>query len=216
MNKTFFDLGKSIAVFGAGFDKKAFNTNVGMVSALSDHEHPHYGKFQKCVCKYAANAFREAGNMVSFEYELFKKASETPTWYPELDRFSDAVLRALGTTVKQARAERSDNIKAAIVKSAAPNPAAILPMIMRTGTKWTPDVLKNLAAFGIGGGAVAGSLSWIMNRHANEDESNIEAMDAKRRYYKTLANQIRNEIGTEPITEDRLEDIVDEQNEDLI
>lgn len=195
---TSFKIGQLLGLQAYGFNKSGFAMASGMVEAFSDHNQPNYGAFQKMLCKYASEAFKEVGEMGGFEYHLFKEAAETPTWYPELDKFSDAVLYALGNVVKQAEQERHFNTREAIVKKASLAVGSMLPSVAKGVISNTPDVLKGVATLGVGGGALAGSLAWLMNRHVAQDEDTAEGMKAKIRYYQKLTNDIRNQIGQEP------------------
>lgn len=190
--------GQQLGLMTYGFSKSGFATADGMVSALENHNNPEYGKFQKVLCKYASEAFKQVGEMGSFEYNLFKEAAHTQEWYPELDKFSDAVLIALGNVVKQAREERHLKIREDISKKAAMNLGTIVPSVAQGVVSNTPDLLKTVAGVGVGGGAIAGSLAWLMNRHVAQDEDKAEGMKAKIRYYRKLTQDIRNQLGSNP------------------
>jgi len=193
--------GQQLGLLTYGFSKSGFATADGMISALENHKHPEYGKFQKVLCKYASEAFKHAGEMGSFEYNLFKEAAHAPEWYPELDKFSDAVLIALGNIVKEAKEERHFKMREDLTKKAAMNLGAIVPSVAEGVVSHTPDLLKTVAGVGVGGGAIAGSLAWLMNRHVAQDEDKAEGMKAKIRYYRKLTQDIRNQLGSGPVPE---------------
>ena len=175
----------------------------GLISTIDDPDHPQYGNFQRVLCKYAAEAFKEAGQLTSFEYQLFKNASEMDEWYPELDQFSDAVLGALGKVYAKAQNEEA-NLGREAIKEAALN--YVWPGVAGGVVRNTPALLKQIATLGIGAGAGVGSLMWLMNRHTRQDEDDVEAMKAKINYYNNITKEIKNELGGAPVTEQSLED----------
>lgn len=203
-----FKLGQQLGLAAYGFNKSGYAMASGMVEAFDDADNPNYGAFQKMLCKYASEAFKEAGHMGSFEYILFKEAAEYKDWYPELDKFSDAVLHALGNVLKEAKEERHFNTREAVVKKASMAVGSMIPSMAQGVLNNTPDMLKSIATLGVGGGAIAGSLAWLMNRHVAQDEDTAEGMKAKIRYYKKLTNDIRNQLGTAPSTVDDVRDAV--------
>ena len=195
-----FIAGQQLGLHAYGFNSAGFSMANGMVEGLEDHNHPDYGKFQKMLCKYASNAFKEAGDMGGFEYNLFKEAAETQDWYPELDKFSNAVLYALGDTIKVAQQERHNKTRDDVVKRAALGIGSLVPSVAQGVVSNSPDLLKSIATVGVGGGAIAGSLGWLMNRHVARDEDESEGMKAKIRYYRKLTEDIRRQLGTSPGT----------------
>lgn len=195
--------GEKLAAMAYGCDSGDVAMAQGLESGLKDHTHPEYGNFQRVLCKYAAEAFKEAGELASFEYQLFKNAAEMDEWYPELDRFSDAVLGALGKVYVKAQNQEAHLGREAI-KEAALN--YVWPGVAGGVVRNTPALLKQIATLGIGAGAGVGSLMWLMNRHTRQDEDDIEAMKAKINYYSNLTKEIKNELGGGPVTEDQLQE----------
>lgn len=195
-----FRAGQQLGLHAYGFNKAGFAMADGLIGAIENYNDPKYGAFQQMLCKYASNAFKEDGDMGGFEYHLFKEAAEATEWYPEMDKFSNAVLYALGNVVEEARAERHFNTRENITKSASLNVGAMIPSVASGVVRNTPDLLKSIATVGVGGGAIAGSLGWLMNRHVDQDEDDAEGMKAKIRYYRKLTQDIRNQLGTAPTT----------------
>jgi hypothetical protein len=203
-----FKLGQQLGLIAYGFNKSGYAMASGMVEAFNNNSNPNYGAFQKVLCKYASEAFKEAGEMGSFEYSLYKEAAEADGWYPELDKFSDAVLYALGNVIKEAKEERHFNTREAIVKKSSMALRSMIPSMAQGVMNNTPDLLKSVATLGVGGGAIAGSLAWLMNRHVAQDEDTAEGMKAKIRYYKKLTGDIRNQLGAVPSTVDDVREAV--------
>lgn len=197
--------GQKLAAMSYGCDAGDTALASGIVESISDPSHEGYGNLQRVLCKYAADAFAEAGEMASFEYELFKAAADADEWYPEMDKFSNAVLNSLGKVYADAKNDEAW-FSREVVKNASFNLA--LPALATGTLQKTPDILKGIAGVGVGAGAGLGSLIWLMNRHASKDTNDIEALKAKVDYYNNLTDQIRQELGSEPATEENLEEAV--------
>jgi hypothetical protein len=193
--------GQKLAAMAYGCSDGDVAMASGLIDTLMDPDQPGYGNLQRVLCKYAAEAFKEAGEMASFEYGLYKEASQVSDWYPELDEISNPVLTALGRVYAEAQKDQA-RVSLDAVKEAALN--NIWPTIAGGVVRNTPEVIKNIATLGVGAGAGLGSLMWMMNRHSNTDEKELEAMKAKVKYYRSLTDEIKRELGSGPVTEDTL------------
>lgn len=200
-----FEAGKKLATASYGVDDNTTAFCEGVVSELNNPDNTDYGKFQKLMCKYAAHAYSEVGRQGCFEYQLFKAASEIDDWYPELDRFSDPVIHALGSVLNQAEDERNFNVREQIKEAAV---AAWAPALAGGAVKNTPDLVKSVAGLGVLGGGLMGGLSWLLHRHMNSDQTDVTAIEAKRRYYEKLTKEIENELGDGPVDEEDIEQAI--------
>ena len=197
--------GEALAALTYGCSSSDVALASGLINKLEDYKDPNYGAFQKIACHYAAQAFVEAGHQGSFEYELFKRASQLREWHPELDRFSDAFVNALGRVYAEAQHDQDSQAKEEVVKAAS---GIVWPAVAGGVIRNTPQLMKQIATLGVGAGAGAGSLWWLMNRHTRQDEDELEAMKAKIKYYDKLTKEIRNELGGAPTTANGLESAV--------
>ena len=149
---------------------------------LEDPTHPQYGAFPRTVSALAADLYKAAGKELSVEYHLFDGLSKAAAWHPELDRFIDPVLITLG--VDQAEALQDET---RIVKSAGA--LALLPLAMQADAPVRAG-LGGLMTLAGAGGAGLGALACGLQRHAQGDDDDIEAMKAKAKHYRQLTNEI--------------------------
>lgn len=196
--------GQKLAAMMYGSNSEDAATASGLVTAIDDVSNPGYGNFQRLMCKYAAEAFREAGQGASFEYCLFKEAAQAPQWFPEMDKLSNAVVNSLGVVYLDAQQDEHlagrEVVKNAAMGILAPSAVSLV--------KKTPDLFKTVAGLGVAGGAGLGSLIWLMNRHSKQDSDKAEALRAKVKYYNKLTSQIKQELGEEPSSDEKVEEIV--------
>lgn len=186
----FFNLGVKLGAFNQGVDASDLPTVEGLVRTIEDPSEPGYGDLQRLMCKYAAQAFEEAGKGDTWACQFFHSLSKAANWYPELEMFSDAVIKAAGTVYKEALIDQADRTGDSIVKNAA----GFLPNAAGKAVAMAPGALKAFAGAGVAGGAGLGALWWLMNRHSQEDENSIEALKAKLDFYDKLTNEIQNEV----------------------
>lgn len=193
----FFNLGVKIAALVANKTPVELAAIDGFVSAVDDNTNPNYGALQKLTCKFAADAFEEAGRKSDITYHVYDQLSKYATWYPALDTFSDAALKAIGKLSLECNKEAANNEKNEIAKQAK----NLLPELISFGGESVPELVKNMASIGTLGGGLAGGLYWLLNRHSNEDEDKAEVIKAKINYYNKLSDEIKNQLQQNPNAE---------------
>lgn len=190
----FFNLGVNIAASAHNKTASDVVTIAAMADSLDDVKSANYGRMQRMTCQLAAEAFDEAGRKNELLYHVFNKLASVAVWHPEMDAFSDAVFRALGTIADQQAKEAQVAYKEDVVKSAR----TLLPSLVTTAGESMPDIIKRMAAVGALGGGVTGGLYWLLNRHSNEDEDKAEAVKAKIDYYNRLTGEIKGQLKNHP------------------
>lgn len=193
-NSSHYEFGKKIAAAMFNVDPRDLPFYEGQAEAIADTRDPGYGNLQRVMCKAAARAFEEAGRVDEFDYHLMVKLAEAQQWYPELDQYSDAVIKAFGRASEEMKMAAEVTRNETMLKVAGGLGGALLG----GAAKITPDVIKSIATLGVGGGALAGSLYWLLNRDSTADETDIEAMKTKRDYYKKLTGDIQSELSARP------------------
>ena len=176
------DFGIAIACARNNVSLENFEFIKAASDELEDTTHPQYGAFSRTVSALAADLYKKAGQELSTECQLFEELSKAAAWHPELDRFIDPVLITLGL----AQAEEMLNERR-IVKSAGA--LALLPLAMQADAPVRAG-LSGLMTLAAAGGAGVGALTYGLQRHANGDDDDIEAMKAKAKHYRQLTNEI--------------------------
>jgi hypothetical protein len=205
MSKVHFVAGQKLAALSYGMDNGEVAFCDGLMSRLEDHRNQNYGIFQKILCKYAADAFSEVGQRGTLVHEIYKAASQVEDWYPELDKFVDPILHALGKTYAEAIEERNFNAREAVKDASL---VGLTPAIAGNLINRVPSLVKNVAGFGMVSGGLAGALAWLLNRHMSTDTEKIDSINVKRRYYKKLTDEIRSELTDREVTPETLESAV--------
>jgi len=211
-DSSFFNLGVKLAASARGRDPQNLVTISGLVSTIDNPKEANYGFVQKIMCKVAAHAFEEAGRKNEIEYHIFEKLAHTAMWYPELDKYSNAALSALGKIAL----EHEQQIKEASNEEITKQAQNLLPGLLAMAGKSTPEVIKAVAGAGALGGGVTGGLYWLLNRHAQEDEDEAEVIKAKIDYYNKISDEIKRQLRTQKLAPAQLaaqvQDIVDREN----
>lgn len=166
----------------------------GVVAQTQNVTDPNYGSLQRMVCKVAADVFDEAGQKDDLTYHAMSKLATAPTWYPALDVFSDAALRALGVVTKEVHDKQAHANNERTTEKAA---SSLLGLASRVSTA-IPSSAKALAGMGAVGGGLAGGLYWLLNRDSAEDEADSEVVKAKIDYYNRLASEIKGQLKQTP------------------
>lgn len=209
----FFNLGVKLASAAHNKSAKDISAISGFVDTVNNVKEANYGFLQRMVCKIAADVLEEAGMAGHFDYHLLTGLSKSASWLPELDKYSDAVLTAFGKVASEYEKENETSMRDEVVKKAS----GILPGILSSTAKITPDVVKAMALAGALGGSATGGLYWLLNRHSEEDEDKAEQVKAKIDYYNRISKEIKNQLGTIPsppgVIADKVQEIVN--NRDL-
>jgi hypothetical protein len=212
-NSKFFNLGVKLAASVNNKTEKDLCAISGYLDTINNPKEANYGMLQKMVCKVAAEAFDEAGRKYEFEYHFLDRLSKTANWLPELDKYSDAVLLALGKMATEYEKQNGDDLKNEVVSKSA----SFLPNLIGMAGASTPDIIKAMAAVGAIGGSATGGLYWLLNRDSQEDEDDSEAIKAKIDYYNRVSNEIKNQLGKQKLPPSAIADKVEEimQNQNL-
>lgn len=212
-NSKFFNLGVKLAAAVNNKTDKELCAVAGYVDTINNHKEANYGALQKMVCKIAADVFDEAGRKNEIEYHFLDRLSKAANWLPELDKYSDSVLMALGKIATEYEVQKGSDFKDEVVSKSA----GLLPKLIGVASATTPDLIKAYAALGTIGGAATGGLYWLLNRDTQEDESDSEAIKAKIDYYNRVSNEIKNQIGKHKLPPSEIADKVEEimQNQNL-
>jgi hypothetical protein len=212
-NSKFFNLGVKLAAAVNNKTDKELCAISGYLDTIGNHKEANYGALQKMVCKIASDVFDEAGRKYDFEYHFLKELSKSANWLPELDKYSDAVLMALGKVATEYEVQKGDDFKDGVVNKSA----SLLPKLIGMAGATTPELIKAMAAIGAAGGAATGGLYWLLNRDSQEDETESEAVKAKIDYYNRVSNEIKNQLGKQKLPPSQIADKVEEimQNQNL-
>ena len=159
----------------------------------------------RLICKLAASMYEAAGKTEQFQYHFYDQLSKTANWDPAFDEFVEPVVTALDSVVGQMQTEETEKRASWIA------PAATMELVGQ-GAAMSPAMLKWLAAAGIGTGAAVGSLGWFANRDVNEDDADLEAMQARTKNYNRITKEISDALraqGRLPVTRDT-EDLIEQ------
>jgi hypothetical protein len=190
--KDYFTFGVKLAAISRGCSDSDLIANDTYVSEVSNSKAANYGSVQQMVCKVAANIFEQAGKQDDLLYHMYTKLASAPSWYPELESYSDAVLHTLAMYKKaeatEAYTEYKDNlVKAADLKSWLGKATALFGAA-------APETLKGITMLSILTGGLGGGLGWTLGRHTLEDDTENEAIKTKVDYYNRLANEIKRNL----------------------
>lgn len=218
----FFNLGAKIAAVNLNRNSEDLTTIASFVSTVDNVKEANYGALQKFVCKVAADSFAALGQQNELEYHIYEKLASTPVWYPELDMFSDAVFASLGKVATEHHESEKNIMNDALVKSSSIKEklmGLIQPVLgaLKSTAEVTPQIIQGVALAGAAGGSALGSLYWLLNSHASEDEADAEVLKAKIDYYNKVNNEIKKQLGTRSLPPAQLAQKVEDvmQNENL-
>ena len=211
-DSSFFNLGVKLASVARGRDPQSLVAISGLVSTIDNTKEANYGFIQKFVCKIAADAFEESGRKTEIEYHIFEMLANTAVWYPEFNSFSDAAFTAFGKAATEYEQNNKEGHNEDLVKKAS----ALIPGLLSTAGKATPEIVKGFAGAGALGGGIAGGLYWLLNRHSEEDEDEAEVIKAKIDYYNKISDEIKRQLGTKNLPPAELaakvQEIADREN----
>lgn len=159
----------------------------------------------RMVCKLAAALYEAAGKTAQFQYHLYDKLSKEANWHPSYNEFVEPVVESLAHVIGEMEQEE-------LTKRAGLLTPYVAGEVAGHGLALSPAVMKWLAAAGIGTGAAVGGLGWYANRDINEDETDLEAMQARSKNYQRITKEISDALrskGKLPVTRD-VEDIIED------
>lgn len=138
---------------------------------------PEAAPFNRELCKIAAAAFEADGASTSAPAILFQNLAKVEKWYPEFNRFTDCVKRAMA---KQ---------------------AMFLPAAIATDSS-IGGPTRSLLALGALGGLGVGSLGFLLSRHASQSSAENAALLEKVKAFKQLRQDIEEDMAAKRVTED--------------
>lgn len=179
-----------IAALFTGVNPETVEFHKSAAEVLQDYHEPNYGALQKVAATFARNAYASAGLDASYEFFLFDGLTKVSHWLPEYDHFTDPVFRLIANhwsdVVCEQAAQESQEKSAAV--------AGILSGLGSLVAKGGPAAVKTLLTLGAATGAGAGALYWGLNRHATEDEDNIEAMKERLHHYNQITRELTQDL----------------------
>lgn len=194
MDKSFFNLGVQLAAHNYKKSAKEILSLASFNDELNNPRNTEFGCIQKIACKIAASVFDETGRKNEFIYHVFDKLASTKSWDKSFNVFSDAVFIAVGKVAN----ETAEQVKTLTIDSQVKCATSLVTNALAAGSKTIPEVSKNVAGASVLGGGLLGSIYWLLNRHANEDETNSEVIKAKIKNYNRLANEIKSQLHSNP------------------
>ncbi len=180
MKNRHFEFGKLIGGAASGMNRSAVNHLTGYTAVIDS---PEGESVKRDMCKLAALAFAADGAEKSAHAILFTNLSNTPVWYPEFDKFTDCVTRAIS---KQA--------------------SALVPATAVAANDKLGGIVAKLLALGTLGGIGAGGLGFLISRDARQTSPENSAMIEKIRAYRQLRRDLEEDMAAKdllPKEEDR-------------
>lgn len=167
---------------------------------------------QTALCKVASHIFERAGMTYTPEYILYSKLSNMPCTLTQYstEKFLVPVVKTLQKAASVAYEIGMEKVAAGFML-----PSIVAKLVGRTAAT-TPEVLRLLSIIGIGGGAAAGSLAWLLNRDSTQDETDVEAKLKQAEHYKQIAKDLQKRLDLEADEKPSKKDLkkaVEEQGE---
>lgn len=178
IDSPFFKYGARLALANRGVSQTALRRHSGQAEQIDS---PAGDVFQREVCKIAAAVYAADGLAHSVPGQLFTKLAGSDQWCAAYNRFSEPVLVALG---RYAQREEGLSKRAAAA-------AAIPYAADKAGV---PSVVKLLLGLGAVGGVGAGSLGFLLSRHARQSSAENNELTEKTRAYKQLRRDIDEDL----------------------
>lgn len=159
-----------------------------------DASYEGFGKLEKIACRIAARAYAEIGAQDQPEFHLFDKLANRKDWDVAFQPIADAAFFGLAKNARfsvKTPVERAVKIGAALRNLAG--------TVARAGVTMTPAAMRTLMAVTAAGGAGTGALWWMANRHASEDDNELEQQRQKLDYYRQLTKDVTDELNVRGI-----------------
>jgi len=141
--------------------------------------------FHRATCRFVKMAYEQAGRQTDLGWALFTRLSEAPEWDPAYNRFMKIAYAALGRRYGHL-------VKDAGVGSAMGG--AFLADAAGKGMKMGPEIFQMLVAAGLLTGSSLGALHWGVKRHSNQDDPEVEKLQAQRDQYNALTEDINSNL----------------------
>lgn len=167
---------------------------------------------QAALCKVASYIFENAGMTDVPAYILYSKLSniQQPLTQYSTEKFIVPVAKTLKKAASSAYEQGIDKIASTFL------PAGIIAKLVGRTASTTPEAIRLLSIIGIGGGAAAGSLAWLLNRDSTQDETDVEAKLKQAEHYKQIAEDLQKRLDLEADEKPSKKDLkkaVEEQGE---
>lgn len=162
---------------------------------------------KRLFCKMAADMYDGCGKETYFQRHFFDVLSKEASWDSSNDEYVGIILEAFGKAIPALEEEERHEKAAGMVSK------GMVANLIGRGVASTPEMIKTLAALGVGTGAGVGALSWYLNRDSQEDDQDLEVMRSRIDNYHRITGEITDGLrrnGKLPVTNE-LKNIVDEQ-----
>jgi len=190
------EFGMKLACALQGASRSDLDVAAGAVEALDAST-----GYKQALCGLARDFYDACGQAVTIQRNMYDLLSKSAQWDPEFDAASDCVLSALAVVAPDI------NDADAQTKEAAMFSKGVLANMVGRGVATTPEVVKTLAAMGVGTGAGIGGLAWYLNRDVKEDNDDLEVMRARIDNYNRITQELTNQLkrsGKYPVTDAEL------------
>ena len=173
MSKRHFEFGKLIGGAESEMNGSAIRAMEGYVGVM---DAPEAEPIKRNMCKLAVLAFEVDGAEKSAHAILFRNLADAPQWYPEFNRFTDCVTRALA---KQA--------------------STLVPDAAVAANDKLGGLAAKLLALGTIGGIGAGGLGFLMSRDARQTSAENAAIIEKIRAYRQLRRDLEEDMSSHQV-----------------
>ena len=188
-----FNLGLQIATLAHEQDNEQLYIKKAFVDELCSAP-----TFCSEICGGVAMLFEMAGKEASFERHLLdtlqkQAAAGNPAAEQLQAEIVDSFFEVLGEGYTD------------LTKEAMQGGGALAGLLARLGLSATPGVTKLMLGTGAAIGTSAGALNWALNRHANQDEEDIMATQAKIDEYNRITEELQRKLKDKGISPDKEE-----------
>jgi hypothetical protein len=176
MSKRHFEFGKLIGGVESELNCSTIRALEGYTEVMDS---PEAEPLKRNMCKLAALAFEVDGAEKSAHAILFRNLADAPKWYPEFNRFTDCVTRALA---KQA--------------------TTLVPAAAVAANDKLGGLAAKLLALGTIGGIGAGGLGFLMARDSRQTSAENAALIEKIRAYRQLRRDLEEDMSSDQVLSD--------------
>jgi hypothetical protein len=169
-----FRLGEAMAVTAMDIPLDAY-----LLAKAADQALTKNAEYQRLLCHLGANVYRAADRGADLGCILLDKMASVNEWNDSLTPYSDAVLEAFAE-------EKLGGVGATA--------AGLISKIPGVALSNTPNAVLSLGALAALGGGSVGALGWLFNRHATEDDLEVEKTNQRAKLYENLAARINQNI----------------------
>lgn len=171
---------------------ETFPEKQGYVEALDKSP-----EVKRMLCKMACAMYDACGKTTYFQRHFYDVLSKEASWDPSNDEHVGAIFYALGKVIPELEQESAQTKSAGLVSK------GMLANLVGRGVAATPEMIKTMAALGVGTGVGVGGLSWYLNRDSKEDEDDLEVMRSRIDNYNRITGELTSQLkrnGKIPVT----------------